>query len=1106
MSKWKKLVDIQKDATNRGKSFFYLGRDEGRKMYKARAFEKINHLYEFYTNHITPVEKSEHGYYEMLFQTHDTPARLFLDFDHKVQDKNDFNKETFNLICEQVLKTINQELNFQTKSYTVTDGSREIDEDKFKYKYSFHMIFTHLYMKHEHMKNLVVKINEDLKDSFESNIKFDEKIYNKNRFFRLPYSGKHGSEAVLRPINEEKYKTSPLDFFACVPPTTQSIIKYGQAKKRKLKPDHSNRSTRRRLDNNVDDDIDVDDGALFDDDVEENMKKVYNFIKKYPDETFNHILATVKRFDSHAEIRRKKFDRYDITNKPRHCLFDKRHDRNNAFVTINERGDLFYYCHATSCPPCQKCNKKNGTKLGSVYNFLDITIPSSVSELVGNVVEYKEDFCRQPNLGIRSCCFALRASCGSGKSYSVFEFLKTRRSQFPNLKILFITTRLSLKRQLESQIKEKKLNQNATCIQYESLHTLDRELLKNINILVLDELESLLQNVYSITNGRNQTNNSSTFNALMRQQSKKGQIIAMDADLNQCGLKFLNHFYPKERITLHHNQKQVTPRIYQENTHDEWFSKLDNALKDEQKIMVVTNGLTIAKMVAALAEENELKQGEDYQLYTSESKEEKEDLEDVDKYWSKYKLVVFSPTVSVGIDFSVKDHFGQVFCYVVPQSCVARTVMQMVARCRYPNSKTIILTYLLKSMMKSYYSHLKAVTQKFCPSFSFCEKGFEEGDFIIKEEEWYFDVIVHKVSETYRSRAFNRQIMQQLCEQKSHRYTMTEKARKKLYCKCKPEQETELDSDEEPSVDVRALKASVAHNDVVNFNNINTPWISTNQNGTFVIDWAEVNHIMEMSDVEGKMTPEEREIKKKCSFHQKFKSYLIDDQNVLRSRETREAIIINDHEFLVDGDLYKSLKYKNQKIYNIKKWLSNLDDPSDVLLKEAKRLFPPSPVHEIKLEDIKNTKKILTMITTKSTTDENVKTAQVRLMGEKLNFDAMILINLISKGLGLKSPLDTDKEILKNDIKTYFTSEYYNTNLKEPVEICLQRETPPPDEKPARFKPFASNLFKSHIGYAFSDGFGKKQQKHRLKPKDDEIKIDDDRKYSCLCLAKLWME
>lgn len=65
--------------------------------------------------------------------------------------------------------------------------------------------------------------------------------------------------------------------------------------------------------------------------------------------------------------------------------------------------------------------------------------------------------------------------------------------------------------------------------------------------------------------------------------------------------------------------------------------------------------------------------------------EEKQDLANCNKTWVKRRLVMISPTVGAGIDFT-ENHFHRSFGYGIHNSCCARGLNQMRGRCRVVKS------------------------------------------------------------------------------------------------------------------------------------------------------------------------------------------------------------------------------------------------------------------------------------------------------------------------------------------------------------------------------------------------------------------------------------
>ena len=66
----------------------------------------------------------------------------------------------------------------------------------------------------------------------------------------------------------------------------------------------------------------------------------------------------------------------------------------------------------------------------------------------------------------------------------------------------------------------------------------------------------------------------------------------------------------------------------------------------------------------------------------------KEQLANVNELWVKYQLVLYSPTISAGVDFSV-EHFDRMYFYMCRGSCSPLGALQMTGRVRKLRDRTI---------------------------------------------------------------------------------------------------------------------------------------------------------------------------------------------------------------------------------------------------------------------------------------------------------------------------------------------------------------------------------------------------------------------------------
>ena len=70
-------------------------------------------------------------------------------------------------------------------------------------------------------------------------------------------------------------------------------------------------------------------------------------------------------------------------------------------------------------------------------------------------------------------------------------------------------------------------------------------------------------------------------------------------------------------------------------------------------------------------------------LHTSKTGDDiKTQLCDVNELWKQYNVVIFTPTIAAGVDFS-EAHFDRMYFYACTMSASAMTALQMMFRVRH---------------------------------------------------------------------------------------------------------------------------------------------------------------------------------------------------------------------------------------------------------------------------------------------------------------------------------------------------------------------------------------------------------------------------------------
>jgi hypothetical protein len=220
------------------------------------------------------------------------------------------------------------------------------------------------------------------------------------------------------------------------------------------------------------------------------------------------------------------------------------------------------------------------------------------------VVQYDDD--RVQPLLFDTRVLAVRAHCGSGKSYQANELIKRVRLGGGSVaawvgaltddtrRVCVVSPRISFSNAIRGAFEqhnfalysevEKLGDHPRVIVQYESLHRLVGADVK-YDLVILDELETILGCALSTaTNKKHLLTNSRVFEALIGNATK---VLALDADLSDKGLGVLKELAGPANITLHVNTRQPLPRTVRLYA-DElvWLKRLEQKIRAGKKLVI----------------------------------------------------------------------------------------------------------------------------------------------------------------------------------------------------------------------------------------------------------------------------------------------------------------------------------------------------------------------------------------------------------------------------------------------------------------------------------------------------------------------------------------
>lgn len=265
----------------------------------------------------------------------------------------------------------------------------------------------------------------------------------------------------------------------------------------------------------------------------------------------------------------------------------------------------------------------------------------------------------------------IRSSMGSGKSTSLVNYINNTKD-IVNKKILIISSRITL----SNTIFQKFNNSDIKFSNYLTIPDNDiltnclkliispnslirlQEPLQKYDIIWIDEATSLISYLVSFPyyDLRN------ILDVLFRIVYQTKQLILTDADIDdlliETYIKMKNttnyqYLYYNNYIKVNNLTYKLIPEIY---------NNICDDIKNEKNLYICSDSIRETKRIYKfIIDEAKLKE-EDILLYNSESIAEYDKfiLKGVNNFWNKYKIVIVSPKVIYGIDFTER-HFHRVY-------------------------------------------------------------------------------------------------------------------------------------------------------------------------------------------------------------------------------------------------------------------------------------------------------------------------------------------------------------------------------------------------------------------------------------------------------------
>jgi hypothetical protein len=641
---------------------------------------------------ITKDNKNNH-YYE--FWQKNTPIKFSLDLD--IPKKDISYEDSQEILKKNIQDVLYYADVFYEHVYNINDVIvlETMPQELSDKKYSYHVIFDNLvFASHLVCKDFFRRMKEECE--LEG---CDESIYNLG-CLRLMGSSKMGEERILEPvqyrINEKLTKIgSDLNFFK------SSMITYTE----NINP--NNFVDESYVENKVED-------LISPKDVEDTKEDISNIdipkiLEGLPIEMCDNYQSWIRvGMILHNTSKKSGIDLFDMFDKwsSKSKKYKGKQDVQKVWNGLkNQRGSklnigsLIFEAKKQGIEGVFKNEKKSSDQIVKEYPKKNIEL-----SLKPNTIYLNQRYL-SPELftkHFKSRLLAVQSEKGTGKTSNLIEAYFKNGLITDDMNILLISSRRTFGAKLlgdldkygfklYSDFEEQYISHNRIICQVDSLLRLDRN---KYHVIIVDECESVAR--YMTSNHFTKNNKASMIiNMYQSYLNSADNVYILDADLSD---RCVNYY--QKVMGLNDNELAIIVneyQLYKDYTvkymrFNDWVNLVINDIKDNKKLVIPMASNTKAKDLRDLIAE---KYPQKKILFLNRDVDDKEKINivrTVDEQWSKYEIVIYTPSVCMGVSYDRLNHFDNIYAYGCEGSLGSQEFCQMIHRVRHPKNKVIYLT------------------------------------------------------------------------------------------------------------------------------------------------------------------------------------------------------------------------------------------------------------------------------------------------------------------------------------------------------------------------------------------------------------------------------
>jgi hypothetical protein len=424
-------------------------------------------------------------------------------------------------------------------------------------------------------------------------------------------------------------------------------------------------------------------------------------------EILGDLLRIVKKYHpsaKHSGFYKDSYHRFSYTDQSEICPIKKKeHSGTNGFYIFEKPRGYYLKCFSKKCTESKHIGYSDMTdgfidsahQINQQYLIMDKNklIKNGKSEPVKDlIIGWLKDDTHKT--------LAIKSAMGTGKTATIKKIL----SDFKSIKkVLWVSYRQTLSKQIYGSFGndygfESYMNVKGSLIGYDRVIVQSDSIMRiaetsngnyqinQYDLVILDEIEGNLNHFNSPYLNKPNSSSRDKFDFLIRCVDDAKKLLVLDADLGMRSKLFIDHF--GKSIIINNNYKPDKKIFTVTNSHKMFYKKLYGDVKNKKNVCVISMSANALDSIAVELGEKKIKSETDlpvkYIMHTSKTDDElKDKLEDVNKLWVKYQVVMYSPTIESGVDFN-EEHFDKIYCILRngQMTCSQRGFNQMIGRIR----------------------------------------------------------------------------------------------------------------------------------------------------------------------------------------------------------------------------------------------------------------------------------------------------------------------------------------------------------------------------------------------------------------------------------------